>query len=153
MKKIIIILSVICVVLIISVIVLIFNVKNNRNFIIPDVEKNVISGIPNVAEEYKYSSVEVKDGYVVGLAGNPKIIDQKLYLYFTSISNNTVLFKLKVFYNDKEVGSTGLIKPGNYVEAVNLNGDKYSGKITLKIMGYEIDTYQSAGTISLNLEV
>ncbi len=153
MKKVVIILSIISIILIISVIVLLFNVKNDKKFIIPDIEKSVLSGIPNVDEEYKYNSMNVKDGYIISLAGKPKIINQKLYLYFTSLEENMVLFRLKVFYNGIEVGSTGLIEPGKYIESINLKEGKYSGKMTLKILGYENDTYQSAGTISLNLEV
>ena len=153
MKKAVIILSIISFVMIISVIVLIFDDNNNKKFIMPDIEKNVLTGVPQLTDEYKYNSIDVKEGYLVSLAGSPKIIDQKLYLYFTSDNSNEFMFRLKVFYNNKEIGSTGLIEPGKYIEAINLKDDKYSGKLTLKIMGYEKDTYQSAGTISLNLEV
>ena len=153
MKKILVVLSIFSIISIISVIVLFFNVKKNKVFMPPEIEQTAITGVPSVDEDYKYSSLDVKDGYSVGLAGHPRIVDQKLYLYFTSLKSNDVLIKLKVFYKNKEVGSTGLIEPGKYIETIQLKDGHYSGKLILKIMGYEKDTYQSAGAVDLNLKV
>ena len=150
MKKTVIFLSILCVISIMSVIVLVFNEKK---FIVPEIEKSVKQGMPDINEEYKYSSLNVKDGYTVSLAGNPKIKNNTLYLYFANDSDNNILCKLKVFYNDKEVGSTGIIEPGKYIESITLKSGNYKEKLVLKIMGYEKDTYQSAGAISLNLKV
>ena len=50
------------------------------------------------------------------------------------------------------MGETGLIKPGEYVKNVTLSKTLDAGeKIKLKIMGYETETYESAGSVSLNV--
>ena len=47
------------------------------------------------------------------------------------------------------LGETGLLKPGQYVELVQLNDKATSGDVTLQVMGYQPDTYYSAGSVGL----
>lgn len=52
------------------------------------------------------------------------------------------------------MGETGLLKPGEYVKTVTLTKTLAAGEnIKLKIMGYEPETYESAGSVSLNVTV
>ena len=56
--------------------------------------------------------------------------------------------------NGNILGETGLIRPGEYVKDVALTENLTAGKkIKLKIMGYEPETYFSAGYATLNTAV
>jgi hypothetical protein len=62
--------------------------------------------------------------------------------------DNQVWVKVKVIDADgNRLGETGLLRPGEYVESVQLSTDATSGLVTLHIMGYEPDTYYSAGSV------
>ena len=61
---------------------------------------------------------------------------------------------MRILKDEKVVGETGLLKPGEYIKEVKLDKSlKKDDEITLKVMGYEPDTYYSAGSISLNTKV
>ena len=52
------------------------------------------------------------------------------------------------------LGESGLVRPGEYVKDVTLAEKLPAGtKIKLKIMGYEPETYRSAGSATLNTAV
>ena len=52
------------------------------------------------------------------------------------------------------LGETGLIRPGEYVRTLTLNGEVKPGTpVTLKIMAYEPETYHSAGAAALNTRI
>ena len=49
------------------------------------------------------------------------------------------------------VGETGLVRPGEYVKEVSLSRRIPCGTpVNLKIMGYEPETYKSAGAVTLS---
>ena len=56
---------------------------------------------------------------------------------------------------DGEVlGETGLIRPGEYVQAVTFDAIPVSGTaISMKVMAYEPETYHSAGAVTLNTTI
>ena len=56
--------------------------------------------------------------------------------------------------NGNTLGETGLIKPGEYVQSVELDRvPKVGTPIVLKIMAYQPDTYYSEGAVSLNTTI
>ena len=71
-------------------------------------------------------------------------------VYLTNPAENEVWLKLRVLdENGNILGETGLIRPGEYVKDVALTENLTAGtKIKLKIMGYEPETYFSAGTVN-----
>lgn len=73
-------------------------------------------------------------------------------VYLTNPAENTVWLKLRVLdTNGSILGETGLLRPGEYVRTVALSAAPTPGtSITLKIMGYEPDTYLSAGSATLS---
>ena len=76
--------------------------------------------------------------------------DGSLPLYFTNDAGSTVWAKLRVLNSSGEIiGETGLLKAGQYVERVQLNDKAASGNVTLQVMGYQPDTYYSAGSVGL----
>ncbi len=70
---------------------------------------------------------------------------------FANPQSNDVWLKLRVLDAQGNLpGETGLIRPGEYLRSVALMAPLQKGTpIELKIMAYEIDTYYSAGAVSL----
>lgn len=78
--------------------------------------------------------------------------DGRADVWFTNPESNTVWLKLRVLDGAGDtLGETGLIRPGEYVQAIFF--DRVPGigdSIGLKLMAYEPDTYYSAGSATLN---
>lgn len=122
-------------------------------FIPPDFEVNAVSGTPEVPDSLGYSA-PFQEGmaYRFAVCGNVTIEGGKALVYFTNPAENATWIKLRL-YDEAGVllGETGLLKPGAYVQYVALNQVPSPGTlIQLKIMGYEPDTYLSAGSVVLN---
>lgn len=147
-----------CVVLAILVIDLIVSMVHPRQgaFVPPDFEAAAVSGTPEVAEEMGYTEL-YQDGmaYRVAVCGVPSMDGQNLMVYFTNAAENTCNLKLRVLdEQDETLGETGLLKPGQYVEAVELDQKIEAGTpIKLKVMSYDPETYESVGSVVLNVTV
>lgn len=122
----------------------------------PPFEENAVSGVPEVPEELGYSS-PYKEGmaYRFSVCGNVTLEGSEAVVYFTNPSENDVWLKLRVLdESGKTLGETGLIRPGEYVRCVSLSSAPPAvAKIALKIMGYEPETYHSAGSATLNTAI
>lgn len=127
--------------------------NGTAEFTPPPFEQNAVFGVPEVAEELGYSS-PYKEGmsYRFSVCGNVTAEGKNAVVYLTDQAENKVWLKLRVLdENGNTLGETGLLKPGEYVRSVALSSVPPIGtKITLKIMGYEPDTYHSAGSVTLN---
>ena len=123
------------------------------DFIPPPFEQNAVSGVPDVPENLGYSS-PYKEGmaYRFSVCGNVTAEGENAVVYLTNPAENSVWLKLRVLdENGRTLGETGLLRPGEYVRCVKLSSVPPAGaKITLKIMGYEPETYLSAGSATLN---
>lgn len=138
--------------LIVSFIILLLAIVFNDNkFIAPEFDKFAMEGLPQVDNE-SYTSFEYSKDYVIYACGEPKVSDNKLYLYLTSSKSNNINIKARIYKGDKMVGETGLLKPNQYLEYIDVSSVKKGDKIFLKIMGYD-EEYHSAGVIKMNLEV
>ena len=53
------------------------------------------------------------------------------------------------------LGETGLIRPGEYVKTITFDKKvpKVGDEITMKIMGYQPETYYSAGAVNLGTTI
>ena len=93
--------------------------------------------------------------YRVSVCGVPTVDGQDLTVYFTNTEGNETYLKLRVLdTGGNNLGETGLLKPGEYVKTVTLDKTLAAGEnLKLKIMGYEPETYESAGSVSLNVTV
>ena len=127
--------------------------STTAEFTPPPFEQNAVSGVPEVAEELGYSS-PYKEGmsYRFSVCGNVKTEGSDAVVYLTNPAENNVWLKVRILDADgKALGDSGIIKPGEYVRSVSLSSVPAAGtKIKLKIMGYEPDTYHSAGSATLN---
>lgn len=125
------------------------------DFAAPPHEENAVVGIPSVDETLGWSSLEVQTGYIVHVCGVLKADENGvLPVYFSSDADNVVWVKLRVIDEaGNRLGETGLLYSGEYVEALQLNENAASGTVTLQIMGYEPESYYSAGTVGLMTEL
>ena len=117
----------------------------------PPFDSAVVVGTPTVPDGLGYNELDCQV-YKVSLCGKLKA-DGNIYL--TNPESNEVWLKVRVLDEKGNIlGETGLVRPGEYVQTVELTTIPKSGTpITLKIMAYEPDTYYSAGAASLNTTI
>lgn len=125
-------------------------------FVPPTFDASAVEGTPEVPEGLGYSA-PFQEGmaYRFAVCGNVTMDGRQALVYFTNPAENETWTKLRIYDESGNVlGETGLIKPGEYVQYVELNKELASGTpIKLKIMGYEPDTYLSAGSVVLNTQI
>lgn len=153
-NKITIVLSTILIILISIIIFLLININSKKQFKKPEFD-NAATSIPEKLE-YKEKAIKVSEGYSLYIDPIPKL-DQNdnLSINLVSLEENKIWIKVRILNAKEEIiGETGLIKPGEYLEKVQINQQlSKNDQITYKIMGYEKDIYRSAGTISLNTRI
>ena len=123
------------------------------DFVPPPFDKTAVTGVPEVPDDIGYSAPYQEGmGYRFAACGNVRMNGTAATVFFTNPEGNEVWLKLRVLDADgNTLGETGLIKPGEYVKTVELTRALPAGThIKLKIMGYEPETYHSAGSAVLN---
>ena len=149
--------GVFAVVLIVMSAALVFGRKHKTaEFTPPPFDAAAMAGVPKVPESLGYiSPYQEGMGYRFSVCGNVVMDGNAAAVYLTNPEENDVWLKLRVLdENDNILGETGLIRPGEYVKDVALTGNLTAGtKIKLKIMGYEPETYFSAGSATLNTAI
>ncbi len=95
----------------------------------------------------------IKDGYSFYIDGNPKLDGNNLFIDFYSNTSDDIYLKVRVLEDDKIIGESGLVQTGELLDHIHLNKTKVSGKVYYLIMGYEKDTYYSAGEVNLNIKI
>lgn len=126
--------------------------RPQTTFVPPPFESTAVSGTPeNVPETLGYASLDAT-AYQLALCGAPTVQDGAATLYFTNPAGNTVWLKVRVCTVDGTLlGESGLLRPGEYVENVPLDTlPTEDTPVVLKVMAYELDTYRSAGAVSLS---
>lgn len=122
----------------------------------PPFESAAVAGTPEVPENLGYGELYQEGmAYRFSVCGNVTMEDHNAVVYFTSPESNEKWLKLRVLDgNGNILGETGVIKPGEYIKYVELTKSLPAGtSIKLKIMGYEPDTFDSAGSVSLNTTI
>lgn len=123
----------------------------NGDFVPPEFDGAARDGVPTVSSDLGWSALTVQEGYNIHVCGVLKTDSSRsLPIWFANDPGNTVWVKLRITGSDGTIlGETGLLKPGQYVELVQLNDKAASGDVTLQVMGYQPDTYYSAGSVGL----
>lgn len=121
-------------------------------FVPPDFDSAATVGVPTVPEELRYWSPG-GDGlaYRFSLCDALPIRDGAVAVYLTNHEENTVYLKLRILDGEGHIlGETGLLRPGEYVRDVRLTRNVTEpAPVTIKIMGYEPETYLSAGAVTV----
>lgn len=137
----------------ITMIVVLVAANAKPPFVPPEFEVNAIIGMPDANKVEGYSILGQDDlGFKVGFCGKPELKDGKTYVYFANVKENNVWLKLRALdKDDNKIYDTGIIKPGQYIEYIELGENiKANDEITFKVMAYQPDTYYSEGAVLLN---
>ena len=122
----------------------------------PPFEKHAVVGVPEVPKDLGYSEISNdKMAYSVALCGRVTMEGEQAVVYFTNPTTNTCWLRLRVLDEaDNVLGQTDILRPGEYVSHVLLSTQLPVGtKVRMKVMGYEIDTYQSVGAVQLDTTI
>lgn len=123
-------------------------------FVPPAFDDQAKTGIPKVPENLGWAELD-SEAFRVSLCGVVAPSHGTVDIWLTNSEENKVWLKLRVLTPDgKMLGETGLIKPGQYVRTVTLHEIPAAGtSVELKIMAYELETYHSAGSISVMTQI
>ena len=124
---------------------------SSTSFTPPEEEENAVEGVPEVDEDLGWSEITIDDGYVVSICGVVNEEDGSAEVWFYSDDENEVWVKLRIQDEDgNTIGESGLLMPGEYVQYVELDTvPEEDETVYLEVMGYEPDTYYSAGSVTL----
>ncbi len=127
--------------------------KYSKKYIKPSFEPMSISGPVSLENnQYGYSVTQFSEEYKVGLCGAPEASTTSIDLYFTNPEDNNVLLKcLLLDDSGNTIGESGVLNPGTYVQTINFNNPMSSGyhELTVKVLGFEPETYFSRGIVHL----
>ena len=120
----------------------------------PPFDGGAVVGSPAVPEGLGWQELDAKV-YKAGICGKFIPKGNTADVWLTNPESNTVRLKVRVLdEKGNTLGETGIIKPGEYVQSVELDNVPKAGKpIVLKIMAYQPDTYYSEGAVSLNTTI
>lgn len=122
-------------------------------FVPPPFDSGAVVGTPDIEDPAAigYTDLDAK-AYKVSVCGIVKLSGESADIYFTNPETNDVWLKIRILDEKGNIlGETGLIRPGEYVKSVTFSEKvpKVGQKITMKIMGYQPETYYSAGAVNL----
>ncbi len=131
--------------------------EEQGEFVPPPFDAGAVVGTPDIEDPNAigYTELDAK-AYKVSVCGLVKLSGDSADIYFTNLETNEVWLKLRVLDEKGNIlGETGLIRPGEYVKSVTFTEKvpKVGTKITMKIMGYQPETYYSAGAVNLTTVV
>ena len=118
----------------------------------PPFEAAAVSGTPQaVPETLAYGTLDAQ-AYTLAVCAAPVVQTNAAQLYFTNPADNAVWLKVRIYTADGALlGESGLLRPGEYVQAVSLDPvPTQDTPVVLKVMAYEPDTYHSAGAVTLS---
>lgn len=120
----------------------------------PDFDAAAVSGVPQVDERYGYSTLQVDEKYRILLCGVPANDGQTVDFFLTNPADNGVWFRAEVLNENGDViGSTGVLRQGEYLSSITMAEPltERETAVTLRIVAYEPDSWQSRGNVNLNL--
>ena len=139
--------ALIAAILIFALVVSVAQKNTKPSFTPPEPAANALAGEP---EADGYSVAEV-GSYRVGLVNVPLIKGNDLYLYAACPDGNPVSVQARVKNAAGDViGLSGLIAPGQYVPFVTLSEVPADKSITVEIISYLPETYESMGKATFN---
>lgn len=121
----------------------------------PPFEENAILGVPEGVDKLEnYREIDVNGNYKFALAGTPLLDGDKLLVHFSSHEDNNAWLLIRIYdMQGNKIGESGILRAGEYVEAVSLSGSCSADSVRVKILSYEPQTYYSLGTASATLPI
>ena len=145
---------VICAVAAIIMVIMLVTSGSGRSFTPPPFDPAAQTGTPDVPESAGYGELDAGD-FKFYAAGNLTAKNGKPDIWLTNPEENNIWLKVRLLDKDENIlGESGLIKPGEYIQSIELDEIPQGiSSVTLKIMAYAPDTYQSAGAIALTTDL
>lgn len=118
----------------------------------PPFEAAAQTGLPTVDDPSWNKIFQSGMSFVAYMCGKVTVNNGAADVYFANDEGNNAWLKLRVMDEEGNIlAETGLLKPGEYVKTVQFTTVPQNGqKLTMKIMGYEPETYHSIGAVVLN---
>lgn len=138
--------------IIVALIIAIVVISSNEvEFTPPPFDSSAKDGFP-VTDNQSFTSLsdEILE-FEVHICGKLKVDGGRATVFFTNPESNSSNLKLRVLNESGDlICETGLIAPGQYIESIPLDISNIpGGRVMLKIMAYEKDTYHSKGSCTL----
>ena len=145
---------IICAVAAIIMVIMLVTSGSGRSFTPPPFDPAAQTGTPDVPESAGYGELDAGD-FKFYAAGNLTAKNGKTDIWLTNPEENNIWLKVRLRDKDENIlGESGLIKPGEYIQSIELDEIPQGiSSVTLKIMAYAPDTYQSAGAIALTTDL
>ena len=142
--------AVLCVIAVIMMIIALVNGGKQESFSPPPFDSAAQTGDPEVPQDAGYGEIDAK-AFQFLAAGELTVQDKKTDVWLTNPETNAVWLKVRILDEQGNIlGESGLIRPGEYVQSVELSSvPEKSTDVSLKIMAYEPETYYSAGSAVL----
>lgn len=121
----------------------------------PPFEENALRGVPAGVDKLEhYREIVVEGGYTFSLDGTPILDGDRLLVHFSSHANNAAWLRIRIYdMEGNKIGESGLLRAGEYVEAVSLSSIPPIDAVFVKILSYEPDTYYSLGAATATLPI
>lgn len=144
-------LSILCLLSVIAMILALCLGRPEAEFVPPPFETNAQKIETKVEQNTNIQTLDVQV-FQVGICGEVSVNDGRAQVWFTNPEGNEVWLKLRILDSSgKILGQTGILRPGEYVQAVSLEEVPEAGMpVVLKVMAYEPETYHGAGALTLN---
>ena len=153
-RRLICILSVLCVLSVAAMFFALRSGAEKADFTPPPFDPAAQTGTPVVPEGLGYQTLDA-GVFRMALCGEIGTDGTDAQVYLTNPVGNEVWLKVRILDRNGEIlGESGLVWPGEYVENVALDQLPLPGTpIVLKIMAYEPETYYSRGAVTVNTHV
>ena len=126
---------------------------SEKTFVPPEFDQNAQQGIPQVPDGLGWSAFE-GDDLQIKVCGIFNAEGNSSDIWLFNDADNEAWIKVRMIEDDEKVlGETGLIRPGEYVQSIKY--DQLPGQdtnIVLKVMAYEPETYHSAGSFFIEMK-
>lgn len=121
------------------------------DFTPPPFDPAAVSGAPEVPAELGWSEIQIRQGLSASVCGVLNEADGEVAVWFYNHPDSDSWLKLRLMDTDGNIlGETGLLRPGEHVQYLTLDTvPRRETTVILRVMGYEPETYYSAGSLGL----
>ena len=137
-----------CVAVLIAV--LVQGPRQEIRFTPPPFEENAVAGVPSLTKADGYKPIDAQL-FQFSICGELTLEDGKTDVWLTNNAENNVWLKVRLADAEGgQLGETGLIRPGEYVQSIQLTMlPEETSEVVMLVMSYEPETYYSMGSVSL----